>query len=583
MEVSAPDCQHFSYNSFDNTASTMYSSQKKIKLPYLAEGDYYGLVKVRSNLIEVNLNNNENVTDFKIGVGAASINLNDPPTTISFMPSYTRVFKIDSVPAEETLVISLKSTSSTLIYHTLLVKYLNPPSFSLFDYVSDLSEATPTSTKLVVKTTKAGTYYVLVESLSSQDTNSYQIYLQARVAKFEISTVSPMRILKGFNTTIKITGTKFERDTQVFVNDINSNRIYPLVTHHVSSELIYACFLITDWQTSSDSLILELINSNNAATNHNLPLKIIENLVPGSLKITSAVSGSISNRVNNPILYSFYVQNNGNSDVRTPILFVTLSEKNVKLRLINDISHQSYFIDYMFVALPNQASLTDVLLAGSVTQFDFEIVPPNMFAGSTKIDVNQVINELDWTASIGNFKPYNVNTLIWSFLENSFTKFFNSTDSLIETAKCFAYKQKNVYSVMDLLYYQINFADNFILGKRMHESIDLNFLDNSNFDTVHLTKFIRQYSPRITSRRQIGIFGYGWSNMILDSHLSIQKNNSVLIFVQNNEEYQLPFQSTLPSSSTDNRFMVNIDSKKIDLFDRQLSLNFRFDRVEFSL
>lgn len=254
VEVVNPDCKSFSYLPYNsNLSSTVYPSIKQTKVPYLVEGEYYGLVKVRTSLKELNLQNNEKPTE-KIRVDALVLNFGDT-TSIKFEQSSYKVFRLQNVPEFETILVYLKSNNN-FTFHKILAKFSSPPTLSSFDYISN--SANQNAAQLVVSSTKAGTYYISIESSASFTTLSYDIQLTVKLAKFEILNVFPTSLLKNYSTTLKITGTKFGKNLQVYlVTSSLAQRIYSTRVDFISSELVYARFLITDEINSGLTLVLD--------------------------------------------------------------------------------------------------------------------------------------------------------------------------------------------------------------------------------------------------------------------------------------------------------------------------------------
>jgi subtilase family serine protease len=124
-------------------------------------------------------------------------------------PATVHYFRVD-VPAGETLRVSLPAPSLGVDWHEIYVSHGAVPARGASDYRSDPFLRTP---EVVVPTTEAGTYYILVVSESPLSEEGYGFSLKAEIIPFSITSTDSRTVDNAGRATVRVRGAKFSSET----------------------------------------------------------------------------------------------------------------------------------------------------------------------------------------------------------------------------------------------------------------------------------------------------------------------------------------------------------------------------------
>ncbi len=183
-----------------------YSDSLTAPLPALTPGNYYALIRanIRDNLRELTLTNNLAVSAAPILVDIPALTLGTPLTNT--LSTGTEWFYKVQVGAGDALSISLNSSSPTSA-NQLYARFSELPDLSHFDF--SYSQPLAANQQIVVPTTQAGWYYILVRGASVPDAPA-AFSLLANLIPLSITSVSPTIIGDYGQVTLTITGARFQ-------------------------------------------------------------------------------------------------------------------------------------------------------------------------------------------------------------------------------------------------------------------------------------------------------------------------------------------------------------------------------------
>lgn len=223
FELGLPQCGGVTVDAFNNDMNNDRRFMSTAITPFVAQRDYYGIVRTRTNIRDPNLGNNRGSSSSPIELNAPSITLGTA-TTVSLEPGGVHVFRIEGIPGEEALVATL-TTEQPNVYHDLYLRHKEAPTGAEHDAFSHF----PLSSfqRAVVCHTRSGIYYLRVESFTNNGVSSmYDVEILVKIARFEILGVTPTSAAPVGNVTIRMAGTVLSYYSSATRIDINGISVY---------------------------------------------------------------------------------------------------------------------------------------------------------------------------------------------------------------------------------------------------------------------------------------------------------------------------------------------------------------------
>lgn len=306
-------------------------------VPYVVDTALYGIVRSRTNIRDLHLENN-------IGVSTNTLLVTYPELTFDIQKRHTitdsSAFVIKDVPLGKTLVISITSSDGL---HDIYIKYQKPPS----GYDFDASSKFPTGAnqQSVVPYTNVGSYYILFENADLLPSDSV---ILAKLAKFEILSINPKTIAARGPSTLHIEGTLFGEVVNVhLVNgsfEINATKIY-----RFSSTDIFATFSQPLNQIIYDIKLTNVINNDQTILRNALEVK---SLSQG--KCVSTIKMPRALRPNQVGVASVHFQNIGYTDATGIFLEVRCFGVGDAQILHDGMAITSYSSKHLILPIPEQ-------------------------------------------------------------------------------------------------------------------------------------------------------------------------------------------------------------------------------------
>lgn len=448
-----------------NTANDKTYTQTAA-VPFVAQQDYTGIVRTRSNIQDLNLENNIGYADALLTISAPTLLL-DTPTVITLSPDEQMVFKIESIPAGETLVATLTTLSTGDVqtpYHDLFLRFGQPPTG--FDHDAFSQYALTSNQTAVVRNTKLGTYYIGIQSFGGGST-PYDVNVLLRIAKFEIFNLQPSLAAPLGNVTILFSGTLFSNTLQASLVDETTSEVYAALNYYwFNSEEVYATF---------DSSAIGFGNYTARLTNQvtggmaSLSNSFrIANGIPGQPSVTIRQPESL--QVGSSGTIEIFLQNTGNTDILTPLMTLR-TQGNAVLQYIDETNTLSPSSEFFFLPLPSRGP-GGIIPPGGTAQVHFRISPSEGFLGREALQLSYIEDTeephvyLQLRDSLRpNYVPTEVWDTIWSnFLDSVGTSWSSLHRRVSEVVTQYSLVQKRVYSVDDVVNYQLRLAYGFLTG-----------------------------------------------------------------------------------------------------------------------
>lgn len=464
-ELGLPQCGRITLNAFGNNIRNDQMYSRHAVAPFIAQREYYGVVRTRTNIRDPNLGNNIGSSSSLVEIKAPSITL-DRLTTITLDPSDIQVFQIEGIPGDETLVATL-TTEERNIYHDLFLRYKQPPTGAEHDAFSQFSRSF--NQRVVVRHSKSGTYYLRMESFNNRGTTSrYSVEILVKIARFEILSIEPVTAAPLGNVTIKMAGTVFSYFSSASLVSLSGDMaIQSSKVYWFTSESVYATFdlsgadkgiysvRLTDEKSSS---IAQLNNSFTIAAG-----------IPGRLTVNAQLPRRLRDGETGDFLVS--LQNSGNTDLLTPHL-VLVSRDSIHFRLLDDFGPKGFSEQIDFLGLPLEGP-GGILPPGTSTHITFRVaqITPgeNRAIFSIKTETNASAPHAFFDKKYSLQPSFIYSNEIWDTIWENFIRSVGTTQRsfqqrLSEVAIELSLIGKRIYSVQELVQYQLEIAYGLLSG-----------------------------------------------------------------------------------------------------------------------
>ena len=512
-------CGAVNLQPFNNDASHDISYSMSAPVPLITPRGYRTLVRSRSNIRDLNLENNvgvaQSVTDIDIDV----LNLDDPKQ-VTLRINEEKVFRVPKLMAEETLIFQMISDTQT-DFNEVYVRFGDTATTGFYD-AAGVEFLSPHQNAVIGKS-RAGDYYVLVRkkgTSSAEEQRSYlsTITLTAKYARLEILDVYPREAAPLGTVTLRISGTLFPEEVSVVLEDQQMNEIVSDAVYHFTSLEMYATFNITGMDVGSKfKLRVRDVYSD-----------AIQTVFPDALAVIDGRPGTLNFRLDNPGRLPpletgrirLFVQNVGNSDLLTPILKLDLTG-DATFKIVQAYQQSNSNTGYTAYAVP-QRGPGGILPPGATSLVTFDITPNSFGTQSVRFRVT----ELQPSATIDNpyaknkalFKLYEIDNRSWDRVWSNFMSATGSTLSSLskqmsKTANQLSLIGHRIVDMEEMIRVQVKLADGFQSGNLLHSQTDLSI--GSQDSGLHAAEVIRNYSPKLSHRNFVGVFGRGWSSPYL--------------------------------------------------------------------
>ncbi|HVX09989.1 MAG TPA: CARDB domain-containing protein [Pirellulales bacterium] len=338
------------------SANGHYSATATAPLPGVAPGTYYLIL--RSNIFatvpETNTANNLSASS-QISLAVPSIVPGTPsapgtPATGSLTQGGSAFYQV-TVAAGQTLRLSL-TDSGTNDVNGLYVSFGDMPSPSHYDFAG--SQTLVANQTITIPSTQAGTYYIDVANntvfgYNAQSNPSVTAHysLSATIIPFSVSSVTPSQVGNAGNSTLEITGAKFDRDTTFQLIDSKGHTIQASAVNVTDSATAYATFNLTG--ASLGSYAVQATASGGGTTELVAGLTVVTGSGP---QFSGSTTGQSHVRLNREATFDVVYGNTGDADMAAPLITVT-SPFNNPMSLYSGLEDTEASVLQFFATNPN--------------------------------------------------------------------------------------------------------------------------------------------------------------------------------------------------------------------------------------
>ncbi|KAL9963573.1 hypothetical protein ACROYT_G027096 [Oculina patagonica] len=580
IRIGSPICSYVILEPYNGGANPDRSYSLTNQLPLTTLGEYRGLVKTRSNILDQNHQNN-------IAVGPKNLNVSFPRLPLDGCIDVTlkqgedSSYIIDNVPDEKTLIVTVNS-SSVDAFHELFVRHSKPAT--AYQYDGGSTFALSANQEVVIPETIAGKYYVLMrryDSSSSALTN-HASQLCARIAKFEIFRVFPNQVASLGNATLRFEGTLFGQKLEAFLVNpsTNQNVIKAEKVYRMSSTEVYATF-ITKNLTIGATFHVKLVNSESKEEAFLERSLVIIRGEPGWLK--THVDYPRALLVDSPGVITLTYENAGETDILSPLLSLSIGEGQAHFRPVQKDREPAQFSSaVMFLAQPIQGpgGILPPKAYGEVV-FDTQSIESEEAKETFRLQMLDGNNEPHaYINSSKDLKPEYLSNELWVPVWENFMTSVGRTASSFQhrmsaVSTLLSMSGRRVDLLTDLVHFQLDMANGKLSGDPLLAQDDLK--DQSSLRGALPLVLQRTYSPLLSKRRDKGVFGIGWMAAWWEAQVT-QITPGKIKIVRLREELVFEADTTGLYVSLDGK-TVTVNNTELQFTDSSISTVFVFDSV----
>ena len=505
-------CRMFTLTPNDGSQAAVESTISG-SVPSDAVGSYKILVKSIGNVDDFNQLNNIAAGENETHVILNTLPLHGQVTT-TLTPGVTRSFRIQSVPGDNTLIVTSKS-KQVHIFHDIMARYGGIATEFKFDFQA--KDPFRSDQRLTIPNTRDGDYFILVKYSASISAMTHsEIEIQANIAEFEIFSVFPNTAAPLGNVTLRIFGSLFPDSLQIqlFNKTVSLNA---LDIYWYSSTSAAATFDIRGLRLHSTySLRMVSIAKNMTAT------------ITNALFIQQGREGVVEARIDvpGPLLFAeidaihINVQNVGNTDVRGAIIIVRVDSDGT-LRYVNDYIEADRKASHTLLCGSLEGP-SGILAPSEIRQFTFEAALASdadtkrrsLKSGLHVSIIQPSLEHHSYLNMKRKLQPTHYSNEIWdsiwdNFLMTAGLSWRSLNNKLSDVADAQSIAGKRQSTVSDLIQTLLNMADGTGPFRYIHTSVDLK-IDISLDDHYSFLNLLRVYPVKVGMRKTIGAMGKGW-------------------------------------------------------------------------
>ena len=504
---------------------SMQNTIDHAKVPLVRQAPFFFIVKTRSSLQELNNANNIGTSNATIIIQHQNLTLGTEQT-VTVDGSRGVILRISKVPPGNSLMITAKAGDSS----QFLEMFVNSGDIATsIDYVVYSGQQTSAHQSVSVPNTRNTDYYVLVRN-SIDEKLIPNVKLLAKIAVFEITTVSPRRIpaLFGAHVTLQIKGSLFPpkcmvtlRHKQSKMTAVNASNVY-----RFSSTEVFATFSM-DSVNEGEDLYVEIQDTEElsmvATTSSDDAITVVAgHQSRGSGIIATHTNHQRAVRVNENIDVQLVVSNEGGVDALPPLFYMNITG-NVEIHsLIENRRVLGSGGNFLFLASPpsQTGELSGILRPKQIVKFDFEIVRMGELVQESiplyiqRFDKAPPETPNPYLSLKEALKPAHMSNRRWDpvwkqFIRNTGTTMDSFHKRICKTASHFSIIGRTAIDVDNLVRYEIALADGLYLSNNLHANIDLS-VDATNTDTFLPITMRRYINPLLSFRDLPGPYnGHG--------------------------------------------------------------------------
>ncbi len=386
-------------------AGATYSGSLTAAVPALAPGSYYVIVEADSlyQIPDPNRANNTLTATGQLAVSLPSLTLGKAATG-SFTAAEQQDYYQVTVPAGGSLVVSAASAASSGALAVYVSQGTLPTPYN--DQVASAIPNQPSQTAVVPQVLTAGTYDILVESVSgAAATSGYTL----TVTQGNTPTISGLSTTSGGNAgnlTVGIDGTNFA-PTATAALTLGGSTIAASAIDFVSASQIYATFDLKGAAVGNYTLS---VHQGSQAVTAPTPLQVVA-ATAGTLSVSLSVPQLVRVGRTGTIVVNY--ANTSENDIVAPLLTISSTNANVFFSTPDDPNNYVQSAEVLAVAPSGPAG---ILRPGQSGQLSLTLLAQDSGHEPIPVEVAQIEagQTIDWSSQESTIRPSTISTAAWN-------------------------------------------------------------------------------------------------------------------------------------------------------------------------
>jgi hypothetical protein len=505
-------------------ANHSYGASLAVPLTTVPPGFYYVLVKVDS-LYQVPDPNRANNS----GAASGQINVSLPILTLgtaahgSFTAADQDQYYQVTVPAGGALTVSLSSSASSGALALCIGQGTLPTAANNQGAAAVATQ--PNQTLIVPQVLSAGTYYILVHSISGTAATANYSLTVTQTSALTVTAISSYAGGNAGNVTIEIDGTNFTTATTATLT-LGGTTINASAIDFVNAGQLFATFNLTG--AAAGAYTLKVRQGSNSATAPT-PFTVVV-ATAGTVTLNLSVPQFVRSGRTGIVVISY--SNTTNNDIIAP--FLTVSSDN-PLVLFSTSGNPNDFIPEVQLLAVAPSGPAGILRPGQSGQLTLILLNNDPTDGADlPVDVSPIPagQSIDWAEQQASLQPSTFSAASWNVVFSNLLGIIGSTTdsynaALAQAATYLSGLGENTdqtSSVDNLWSFLLSQANAALPSAVLASAVDAALPTPGNL-TLALD---RAFLSTIADRNQPGLFGLGWSTS-WDMALSVDAAGNVSI------------------------------------------------------
>ncbi len=487
-------------------AGATYTGSLTAPVPALAPGSYYVIVEADSlyQIADPDRANNTLAASGQLAVSLPSLTLGKAVTGSFTEADQENDYQV-TVPAGGSLVVSAASAAASGSLAVYVSQGTVPTPYNYQD--SSAVPNQPGQTAVVPQVLTAGTYNILVESISGAAATAGYTLTVTQGSAPTISSLSTTSGGNAGNVTVAIDGTNLAPlDTATLT--LGSKSIAASSIDFVSASQIFATFDLDGASVGNYTLSVEQGSQALRATT--------------SFHVIAAAVGTLSISVNAPqfvrpgqtgtIVISYI--NTSSNDIVAPLLSIASTNANVLLSTPDD---PNYFSPLAAVLAVAPSGPGGILRPGQSGQLSLTILSNDPIDNDTipiQVDQIEAGQPIDWSSQKSSLQPNDVSTTAWNAIWSNLMAIVGTTTDSYNAALAQAATYlgnlgettAQVGDVNNLWAFLAAQADAVFPAPSLSSAIDASLPTPGSLPLA----VDRTFMATLNGRDQTGMFGLGW-------------------------------------------------------------------------
>jgi RHS repeat-associated protein len=503
-------------------AKHSYGASLSVPLTDVPPGFYYVLVDVDSlyQVPDPNRANNIVAASGQINVSLPTLTLGTPASGSFTAADQDQDYQV-TVPVGGALTVSLSSTASSGALALYIGQGTLPTAANNQGAAAIANQ--PNQTLIVPQVLNAGTYFILVHSISGTAATANYTLTASQSSALAVTAISSYAGGNAGNVTIEIDGTIFTSSTTASLT-LGSATINASAIDFVSASQLFATFNLTGAAVGNYTLKVQRGASSATAPT---PFQVVS-ANPGIVTLGLSLPQFVRSGRTGTVVINY--ANNTNNDLVAPFLTVSSADPLV---LFSPPGNPNDFLPEVQLLAVAPSGPAGILRPGQSGQLSLTLLNEDPTDGANlPVNVSPIPtgNTINWPRQEAGLQPSTFSAGAWNIVFNNLLAIIGSTTDSYNAALAQAAtylsglgESTDLPSSVDNLWsFLVSQANAALPTSTLASAVDASLPSPGNLSL----SLDRTFGSSIADRNQPGLFGLSWSTS-WDTSLSVDGSGNV--------------------------------------------------------